>query len=139
MDRPKGQKKLVSLAEVFALLKTPERISHFLLDVCTPAEIKAMSERWTVCQLLAEGGASYRQISERTGTSLTTIVRVARFLNEEPYGGYRDALQEIASLSADNEDAYYLAGTAIEQIFVQVDWMTNWAIHNNYIILDDDY
>ena len=72
----------------------------FFIDLCTPAEIKAFVERWKVCQLLNEKKYSYRQISEITRASLTTIGRVARFLNEENYGGYRKMLEKI-SLSQD--------------------------------------
>ena len=62
---------------------------RFLIDLCTPAERRALSERWHVARLLDQGDLSYRQINEATGVSTTTIGRVARFLNEEPHQGYR--------------------------------------------------
>lgn len=86
--------KLINLFEAVTLLQSSEEAEAFFLDVCTPAEIKALSERWTVCQFLSQGTYSYRQISDMTGTSLTTIVRVARFLNDEPHGGYRELLKK---------------------------------------------
>jgi len=39
--------------------------------------------------LLQEGELSYRDINAKTGVSTTTIGRVARFLRDEPHGGYR--------------------------------------------------
>lgn len=60
-----------------------------LVDLCTPAELRALSERWRVAEMLDEGELSYRDISAQTGVSTTTIGRVARFLKDEPHGGYR--------------------------------------------------
>lgn len=64
-----------------------------LVDLCTPAELRALSERWRVAQMLADGSKSYRDISAETGVSTTTIGRVSRFLKDEPYGGYRLMLE----------------------------------------------
>jgi TrpR-related protein YerC/YecD len=63
-------------------LETPEDCYAFLQDLCTPAELKAMIERWNVATLLHEGKLSYLDIHQRTGASTTTISRVARFLNK---------------------------------------------------------
>lgn len=60
-----------------------------LVDLCTPAELRALAERWRVAEMLHEGNLSYRDINAATGVSTTTIGRVARFLKDEPYGGYR--------------------------------------------------
>lgn len=90
----------VDLFEAITLIEDAEDAKNFFIDLCTPAEIKAFVERWKVCQLLNEKKYSYRQISEMTRASLTTIGRVARFLNEENYGGYRKMLEKI-SLSQD--------------------------------------
>ena len=37
---------------------------------------------------------SYREINAQTGVSTTTIGRVARFLRDEPHGGYRAVLEK---------------------------------------------
>ena len=66
-----------------------------LADLCTPAEIRVLAERWHVARLLHETALSYREIHEATGVSTTTIVRVARFLKQEPHGGYRAALATV--------------------------------------------
>ena len=57
----------------------------FFRDLCTPAELQAMKDRWAVAELLAEG-LTYRDIHDRTGVSVTTIGRVARCLADEPPG-----------------------------------------------------
>ncbi len=66
-----------------------------LADICTPGEIRSLAERWRVAQLLQEGALSYREIHDATGVSTTTITRVARFLRDEPHGGYRLALDRM--------------------------------------------
>jgi len=58
-----------------------------------------LAERWHVARLLDSTDMSYREIHEATGVSTTTIVRVARFLRQEPHQGYRqtiDALEKTA-------------------------------------------
>ena len=68
---------------------------RFFHDLCAPNELKKMKERWKVCQLLAKGDLSYRDISKITGVSLTTIGRVARFLKEDQFQGYRLILDKM--------------------------------------------
>jgi len=75
-------------------LDNPEDVKAFLIDLCTPAELRALSERWHVAQILDEGEKSYRDIQAETGVSTTTIGRVARFLRDEPNGGYRAVLDK---------------------------------------------
>ena len=79
-----------SLYKAFLTLDTPGEVRQFLLDLCTPAELEAIIDRWWTASLLREG-RSYRDISEITGVSVTTIGRVARFLTMGE-GGYRLAL-----------------------------------------------
>jgi TrpR-related protein YerC/YecD len=68
---------------------------RLLRDLCTPSEIRALAERWHVARLLDGSKLSYRDIHERTGVSTTTIVRVGRFLRDEPHRGYRQALDAL--------------------------------------------
>jgi TrpR-related protein YerC/YecD len=82
-----------TLYQTILKLKTLEECYAFFHDLCTPAEISAMQERWQVAQLLNEKKLSYREIHAKTGISVATIGRVARFLNLESYGGYRKALK----------------------------------------------
>ena len=83
------------LNEVLLLLKNKNEVSDFLKDLCTPAELKALEERWAVAQLLYEDELSYREIAAKLKTSTTTVTRVARFLSSEPYQGYKRILKRI--------------------------------------------
>jgi TrpR-related protein YerC/YecD len=84
-----------SLSEALLMLETAQEVKQFLEDLCTPAEIEAMVDRWRVAQLLTEG-LSYRDIRDMTKVSVTTIGRVARFIDHGT-GGYRTALERTGS------------------------------------------
>jgi len=88
-----------SLYEAILALKTVEECAAFLHDLCTPAEITAITERWHVAELLDEEELSYRAIHEETGVSLATIVRVSRFLSKETNQGYRLVLNRLGKKS----------------------------------------
>lgn len=88
---------LSSLAEAVLSLKNPSEIEAFLRDLCTPGEIKDFNERWQIAQYLASGTLSYREIAEQVNASITTVTRVARFLKDEPYQGYKLALDRLSS------------------------------------------
>jgi TrpR-related protein YerC/YecD len=93
----------VLAAELCAALLTPgteAEMAKFLTDLCTPQEIRTLSERWHVARLLDGTDLSYRDIHEATGVSTTTVVRVARFLRQEPHRGYRRALDIIGGRDA---------------------------------------
>jgi len=81
-----------SLASALTSINSSEQMQKFLTDLCTPAELRALSERWHVAQILDRGEQSYREINALTGVSTTTIGRVARFLKDEPHQGYRNVL-----------------------------------------------
>ena len=89
--------RLDGLSAVLAQLDDPAAMRAFLLDLCTPAELEAMTDRWQVVPLL-EQGIPYREIYELTGVSVTTIGRVARTL-ERGAGGYAQAMALRPSLS----------------------------------------
>ncbi len=76
---------------------TEEEMGRLLADLCTPAEIRTLAERWHVARLLEAGLLTYREIHDATGVSTTTIVRVARFLKQEPHQGYRLALDRTGA------------------------------------------
>ncbi len=57
--------------------RTPEELRAFLKDLCTPAELQAMADRWAVVEYLQQQ-LPYREIHRITGVSVTTIGRVAR-------------------------------------------------------------
>jgi TrpR-related protein YerC/YecD len=77
-------------------LRSIEECRNFFKDLCTPAELQAMKDRWVVAELLADG-LTYRQINEQTGVSVTTVGRVARCLSEEP-AGYAAVLKRIGKI-----------------------------------------
>lgn len=83
------------LAKALTLINTAEEMERFLVDLCTPAELRALAERWHVAQMLDAGEQSYRDINALTGVSTTTIGRVARFLKDEPHQGYRRVLDRM--------------------------------------------
>ena len=78
-----------ALATALASLRSPAEARALLADLCTPAEVHSLAERWQVARLLDAGKLTYREIHEATGVSTTTIVRVARFLRQEDNRGYR--------------------------------------------------
>lgn len=85
-------------ADLCAALLTPrsvDEMGRLLVDLCTPAEIRTLAERWHVARLLDGTDLSYREIQEATGVSTTTVVRVARFLKQERHQGYRRALDAL--------------------------------------------
>jgi len=85
------------LATTLTTIASADEMERFLIDLCTPTELRALSERWHVAKLLDKGSASYREINAMTGISTTTIGRVARFLKDEPHQGYRASLDRIVS------------------------------------------
>jgi len=81
---------------VLALAST-EECRDFFTDLCTPAELQAMKDRWVVVELLGQK-KTYREIHDLTGVSITTIGRVARCLTNGA-GGYAAVLERITGNS----------------------------------------
>ncbi len=82
---------LADLFEAILSLGGKKECEEFFTDLCTPAELLAMADRWKAARLL-DRGLPYREIYEKTGVSTATVTRVARALN---FGrnGYRQALE----------------------------------------------
>jgi len=87
-----------SLYQALLSLKNVGEVEAFLGDLCTPSELEVMVDRWRVVPLLLDG-LSYREIHERTAVSITTIGRVARYLNQGN-GGYLAAAARAARRQA---------------------------------------
>ncbi len=90
-----------ALAEraLFSAILTLENVDEcraFFRDLCTPAELQALADRWAVVGLLREG-VPYREIYKQTGVSVTTIGRVARYLTNGN-GGYALAAERLNGL-----------------------------------------
>ncbi|MEM7765160.1 MAG: YerC/YecD family TrpR-related protein [Pseudomonadota bacterium] len=81
-----------ALSQVLADMDDASDIYNFLIDLCTPAELQAIADRWQVALLLREG-MPYRAISEKTAVSVTTIGRVARCITHGS-GGYTAAFEQ---------------------------------------------
>lgn len=99
MSAPKPNRDVGALIdELCDALLTPDsrqEMRRLLRDLCTPSELNALAERWHVARLLDETDLSYREIHDGTGVSTTTIVRVGRFLRQEPHQGYRRAIDSL--------------------------------------------
>lgn len=91
-------KDLQDLYKAISGLKTKEEAAKFLADLCTPAELMAMADRWKAARLLREG-FSYREIYEKSGVSTATVTRVARCLTLGA-GGYRLVLDRTPGKDA---------------------------------------
>ena len=74
-------------------LRDESECRNFFTDLCTPAELEALIDRWAVVAHLRDG-LPYRRIHELTGVSVTTIGRVARYLTAGS-GGYRTVLERL--------------------------------------------
>ncbi len=84
-----------ALYEAFGSLKSEDEIRRFLTDLCTPGEIESFAERWAIARALHKDTQGYRDIAADIGSSTTTVARVARFLKQENYGGYRLVLSRL--------------------------------------------
>ena len=74
-------------------LKTPDEARDFFYDLCTPAELEGLVDRWRVAQMLMQK-TPYRKIAKETHVSTATIVRVARFLNNG-FNGYKTVMKRL--------------------------------------------
>ena len=77
-------------------LQTVEEVESFFFDLCTPAELEGIVDRWRVAQMLVRK-MPYRQIAAETNVSTATIVRVARFLNNGN-DGYRTIMRRLGKI-----------------------------------------
>ena len=87
-----------ALLEAVLELENVDEAKDFFHDLCTPAEMQALVDRWMVVGPLIEG-ESYREISHKTGVSVTTIGRVARFLTQGN-GGYQRIFNRLKRSSS---------------------------------------
>jgi len=86
------------LFEAVARLRSAEEARALLVDLCTPAELEALSDRWRVVPHLLRG-VPYREIHDLTAVSVTTIGRVARCLTMGE-GGYQTAARRLGLVRA---------------------------------------
>src|SRR3990167_8643764 len=92
-EMPDRSEALDGLLDALLAMRSPGVLRAFLEDLCTPAELEAMADRWRVVPLLLAGTA-YREIHDRTGVSVPTVGRIARCLDLGA-GGYRLAAERV--------------------------------------------
>ncbi|MDR2526697.1 MAG: trp operon repressor [Rickettsiales bacterium] len=86
---------MFNLYEAFKSINSEDEFNNFLVDLCTPKEIKDLSDRFLIAQYLYDGKLNQREVAEKTKNSITTVTRVARFLREEKYKGYETVLNVL--------------------------------------------
>jgi TrpR-related protein YerC/YecD len=86
----------MDLYEAILELRDNEEARSFFNDLCTPAELEGLIDRWRVAQMLVKN-IPYRQIAAETNVSTATIVRVARFLNSGN-DGYKTIMQRLGKI-----------------------------------------
>ena len=84
------------LYEAILALQNLDEACSFFNDLCTPAELEGLIDRWRVVQMLVKK-VPYRKIAVETNVSTATIVRVARFLNNGN-NGYKTIMQRQGKL-----------------------------------------
>lgn len=82
------------LFEGILTLRSVNEAENFFRDLMTFQEIEVFSSRFKVAKLLSEGNLSYREISQKTGMSTTTVTRINEWL-ERGNGGYKSVLSNI--------------------------------------------
>lgn len=76
-------------------LENEEECYRFFEDLCTSAELKAMSQRMVVAKMLREKKV-YTEIVRKTGASTATISRVKRALFDNDTYGYSLVLDKLS-------------------------------------------
>lgn len=92
----KSKKIEDKLFKAISAINSEEEAKKFFEDLCTPAEIQAMADRWRVVKLIKQK-KPYRKIYEDTGVSSTTVGRVARCLSYGS-GGYELIYERLKGL-----------------------------------------
>ncbi|MBP5256633.1 MAG: hypothetical protein IJU75_04720 [Clostridia bacterium] len=90
-----------NIVRALAVLKGEDEFRAFLADICTPQEIRSLSNRIIAAQMLYEAH-SYKDIIDRLGLSTATVGRVSRCIKAGA-GGY---LAAVLRLNGDNPDEY---------------------------------
>ena len=102
---------MANLYKAFSQIKSEQEFNNFLADLCTPAEIRDLNDRWKMAELLYNTNLPQDAIAKKLGASVTTITRVARFLYNEKFGGYATILPRVFP-----ERATRLAGKKVSSL-----------------------
>jgi len=93
MEKELTTKKADELFKAILSLKSIKECRAFFRDLCTLSEIKAMIERFQVAKMVRDN-LPYREISKKTGSSITTVSRVAHWFHHGT-GGYKLVLDRL--------------------------------------------
>ncbi len=88
-------KEYEELFQGILTLKNVRECKQFFRDLCTVSELEDMAERFQVAKRIVKQ-ESYRDINKKTGSSTTTITRVAHWLHHG-MGGYGLVLKRLKS------------------------------------------
>ena len=92
------QADIDALFHALSLLEDGEDVAKLFADLCTPAEISAMADRWRAVQEIKQD-KPYRQIYAETGVSVTTVARIARCIAHGS-GGYNLMYDKVKNSKA---------------------------------------
>ncbi len=70
-----------TLAGVLSSIESPDEMRQFLRELLTPGEIRDITLRWTLLELLA-GGVPQRKIAEDLQISLCKITRGSKIMKQ---------------------------------------------------------
>ena len=86
MAKAERREKNLALYETIMKLKDVDECRRFFEDLCTPAELRSMEQRFDVAVYLQQG-LVYLDILDKTGASSATISRVLRAMLDHGAGG----------------------------------------------------
>ena len=70
------------ISQIVSNLKTSQEVEQFLNEILTESEIKTLSKRWRILNLLKEG-KSQRDIAKDLNVSLCKITRGSKLLKNK--------------------------------------------------------
>ena len=82
------------LFKAILTLESVDECYAFFEDLCTPQELKAISQRLHVAKLLT-ADCVYNEIVKQTGAWSATISRVNKTLNYQAAGGYKSVFDRM--------------------------------------------
>ncbi|MDR1361309.1 MAG: trp operon repressor [Rickettsiales bacterium] len=86
---------MLNLYKAFSVIKTEKEFYNLLNDLCTPTEIRELSERWNIAQLLALEKLRQQDIATKLNCGVATVNRVSRCLKDEKNFGYTTVMTRL--------------------------------------------
>ena len=91
MAKTEHRQRSLALYETILKLKDLDECCRFFDDLCTPAELRSMEQRFDVAVYLQQG-LVYLDILDKTGASSATISRVRRSMLDNGAGGVMETV-----------------------------------------------